>query len=151
MFPDQQRAADALRSIRGTSPKALVSRTRCSVLHGAPQSRDQHLGGRRRELLRLTHRGEFRLGLMAPRKTRRPPISGSTASTSNPVEVEPVASLTQPIRYGPPNPARLPTELISVIAPAAAGREITASSLRRPHAVLMVPRLRKICTRIRKF
>src|SRR6476619_1465649 len=55
-----------------------------------------------------------------PKKTSRPPISGSTASTRRPVEVEPVASLTQPIRYGPPKPARLPLELISAIAPAAA-------------------------------
>src|SRR3984893_7701666 len=61
-----------------------------------------------------------------PRKTSRPPISGSTASTSNPVEVEPVASLTQPIRYGPPNPARLPIELISAMAPAAADPESQA-------------------------
>src|ERR1700722_14938183 len=38
----------------------------------------------------------------------------------SPVEVLPVASLTQPIRYGPPKPARLPIELISAIAPAAA-------------------------------
>jgi hypothetical protein len=36
---------------------------------------------------------------------------------------EPVASLTQPIRYGPPNPARLPIELISAMAPAAADPE----------------------------
>src|SRR5260370_34908464 len=55
-----------------------------------------------------------------PRKTRRPPISGSTASTNRPVEVLPVASFTQPIKYGPPNPARLPIELISAIPPAAA-------------------------------
>src|SRR5580692_7683648 len=55
-----------------------------------------------------------------PRKAKSPPISGSTASTSSPVEVLPVASLTQPIRYGPPKPARLPIELISAIAPAAA-------------------------------
>src|ERR1700679_2073587 len=55
-----------------------------------------------------------------PSKVSRPPISGSTASTNSPVEVLPVASLTQPIRYGPPKPARLPIELISAIAPAAA-------------------------------
>src|SRR4051794_2115520 len=55
-----------------------------------------------------------------PRKTSRPPISGSAASTSSPVDVLPVASLTQPIRYGPPKPARLPIELISAMAPAAA-------------------------------
>src|ERR1700761_8352700 len=55
-----------------------------------------------------------------PRKVSRPPINGSTASTSRPVEVLPVASLTQPIRYGPPKPARLPIELISAMAPAAA-------------------------------
>src|ERR1700761_3992825 len=55
-----------------------------------------------------------------PRKVSRPPISGSTASTNSPVEVLPVASLTQPIRYGPPKPARLPIELISAIAPAPA-------------------------------
>src|SRR6201997_1587634 len=54
------------------------------------------------------------------RNTRRPPIKGSTASTNSPLEVLPVASLTQPIRYGPPKPARLPIELISAIAPAAA-------------------------------
>src|SRR3984957_9884399 len=55
-----------------------------------------------------------------PRNTRRPPSSGNTASTSSPVEVLPVASFTQPIRYGPAQPARLPIELISAIAPAAA-------------------------------
>src|ERR1700742_26509 len=54
------------------------------------------------------------------RNVSRPPISGSTANTNSPVEVLPVASLTQPIRYGPPKPARLPIELISAIAPAAA-------------------------------
>src|SRR5580692_4888851 len=54
------------------------------------------------------------------KNTRSPPIRGNTASTSSPVEVLPVASLTQPIRYGPPKPARLPIELISAIAPAAA-------------------------------
>ena len=32
----------------------------------------------------------------------------------------PVRSRTRPIRYGPKNPARLPSELISAIAPAAA-------------------------------
>src|SRR5882724_5273866 len=61
-----------------------------------------------------------------PEKTKSPPISGSTASTKRPVEVLPVASLTQPIRYGPPNPARLPIELISAIAPAAAVPESQA-------------------------
>src|ERR1700740_2880855 len=55
-----------------------------------------------------------------PANTRMPPISGRTASTKRPVEVLPVASLTQPIRYGPPKPARLPIELINAIAPAAA-------------------------------
>src|SRR5258708_17260834 len=58
-----------------------------------------------------------------PRKAKSPPISGSTASTKSPVEVLPVASLTQPIKYGPPKPARLPIELISAIAPAAADPE----------------------------
>jgi hypothetical protein len=33
-----------------------------------------------------------------PRKASKLPISGSTASTSSPDEVEPVASFTQPIR-----------------------------------------------------
>src|ERR1700722_11728809 len=61
-----------------------------------------------------------------PRKAKSPPISGSTASTRSPVEVLPVASLTQPIRYGPPKPARLPIELISAIAPAAAVPESQA-------------------------
>jgi hypothetical protein len=41
------------------------------------------------------------LVLWPPRNASRPPISGSTESTSNPVEVLPVASLTQPISaYG---------------------------------------------------
>ena len=33
---------------------------------------------------------------------------------------EPVVCLTQPVRYGPMNPPRLPIELISPTAPAAA-------------------------------
>src|SRR4051794_29735007 len=41
-----------------------------------------------------------------PISTRHAATSGSTARTSRPVAVLPVASLTQPIRYGPPNPAR---------------------------------------------
>ena len=49
-----------------------------------------------------------------------PAINGRIASTSSPVEVCPVAALSQPIRYGPPKPARLPIELISAMAPAAA-------------------------------
>src|ERR1700733_857128 len=60
------------------------------------------------------------------KNTRSPPIRGNTASTSSPVDVLPVASLTQPIRYGPPKPARLPIELISAIAPAAAVPESQA-------------------------
>ncbi len=55
-----------------------------------------------------------------PRNTSNPAASGSNDSTSKPVEVLPVASLIQPIRNGPPKPARLPIELISAIAPAAA-------------------------------
>src|SRR5882757_11490199 len=75
-----------------------------------------------------------------PRKTRRPPISGSTASTNRPVEVLPVASLTQPIRYGPPNPARLPIELIRAIAPAAAVPESQAvGSVQNTPKVQKVP------------
>src|SRR6185437_9061787 len=55
-----------------------------------------------------------------PRKTSNPAMSGNNDSTNSPFEVEPVVSLTQPIRYGPPKPARLPIELISAIPPAAA-------------------------------
>src|SRR6266702_797794 len=61
-----------------------------------------------------------------PRKTNSPAASGNSDSTRSPVEVLPVASLTQPIRYGPPKPARLPIELISAIAPAAAVPESQA-------------------------
>src|ERR1700704_6287302 len=74
-----------------------------------------------------------------PKNTSSPPISGSTASTSNPVEVLPVASLTQPIRYGPPNPARLPIELISAMAPAAAVPESHAVG-----SVQNTPKVQKI-------
>src|SRR5882757_10889747 len=55
-----------------------------------------------------------------PTNTSSPAASGSSDSTRRPVDVLPVASLTQPTRYGPPKPARLPIELISAIAPAAA-------------------------------
>src|SRR5260370_15455059 len=54
-----------------------------------------------------------------PRKTSKPAASGNSDSTSNPIDVLPVASLIHPIRNGPPKPARLPSELISTIAPAA--------------------------------
>src|ERR1700712_4986043 len=47
-----------------------------------------------------------------PSTTSTPAASGSSDSTSKPVEVLPVASLTQPTRYGPPNPWRLPLQLI---------------------------------------
>ena len=56
-----------------------------------------------------------------PRNTRSPAASGSSDSTSNPIDVLPVASLIHPIRNGPPKPARLPIELISAIPPAAGG------------------------------
>lgn len=52
--------------------------------------------------------------------TNEAAMAGSTASTSNPVIVLPVNSLTQPISYGPPKPARLPIELINAMPPAAA-------------------------------
>ena len=55
-----------------------------------------------------------------PRNARSPAASGNSDSTSNPVDVLPVASFTQPIRYGPPKPARLPIEFISAMPPAAA-------------------------------
>jgi hypothetical protein len=80
-------------------------------------------------------------GTQSFRRTPEPiSPSGKTASTSNPVEVEPVASLTQPIRYGPPNPARLPIELISAIAPAAADPESHAvGSVQNSAKVQKVP------------
>src|SRR3979409_2697173 len=75
-----------------------------------------------------------------PKKTKSPPRNGSTATTRRPVEVEPVASLTQPIRYGPPKPSRLPIELISAIAPAAAVPESQASgSVQNSAKVQKVP------------
>src|SRR3954449_3214145 len=55
-----------------------------------------------------------------PRKTSNPAASGDSDSTRKPVDVLPVASFTQPIKYGPPKPARLPIELISAMPPAAA-------------------------------
>src|SRR6202521_3375120 len=72
------------------------------------------------ELLHLPTLANSALVSWPPRTAKTPPINGSTASTNSPVEVLPVASLTQPIKYGPPKPARLPIELISAIAPAAA-------------------------------
>src|SRR6185503_5182479 len=38
----------------------------------------------------------------------------------SPAEYDPVASLSAPMRYGPAKPPRLPTALMSAIAPAAA-------------------------------
>src|ERR1700693_3427412 len=74
-----------------------------------------------------------------PRNAKSPPISGSTESTKSPVEVLPVASLTQPIRYGPPKPARVPIELIRAIAPAAAVPESQAVG-----SVQNTPKVQKI-------
>src|SRR4029077_16102586 len=75
-----------------------------------------------------------------PRKTSKPAASGNSDSTSKPIDVLPVASLIHPIRNGPPKPARLPIELISAIAPAAAGPDTPpGGKVRNPAKVQNTP------------
>src|ERR1700736_4862741 len=123
--PCEFRPKLSLSFLRKQEPKAISADDEGSRLPACPCRRPRHVGPRFRggdaeNYFTSPVPANSALVSWPPRKTKSPPINGSTASTKRPVEVEPVVSLTQPIRYGPPNPARLPIELIRAIAPAAA-------------------------------